>query len=114
VTPETQPFAAWLPDGSGFYYISIGDRNPTGHPRFSKQGLSLWTSGTPAAKPIYLPGTDGADVDGVTVLGNGTVVVELARFANGSDSHDLYVLEPDTGRPTTQLTRTGNNHDPTW
>jgi hypothetical protein len=114
VNRQNQPFAAWLPDGSGFYYISLGDRNPSNHPRFNKQGLSLWTAGATSGKPVVMPGIDGADVDGVTVMGNGTLVVELAHFANGADIHDLYVLDPQSGQATMQLTQGGNSHHPVW
>jgi hypothetical protein len=114
ITPESQPFAAWLPDGSGFYYISLGERNATGNPRSSKQGLSLWTSGASTANSIYPPGTNGGDVDGVTVLGTGAVVVELARLEGGSDRHDLYLVDPATGQAAMKLTDSGNNHDPAW
>jgi hypothetical protein len=113
LTQDNLPYAAWLPDGSGFYYVSVGEPNSKGNPRSSKQGLSLWTA-SGGGKSVYAPGADSTDVDGVTVMGNGTVIVELARFAGATDTHDLYQLDPQSGQATTQLTQGGNNHHPTW
>jgi hypothetical protein len=105
---------AWLPDGSGFHFLVQGPKRvPEDRLHPNRHGLALWTAATGAVKVVYMPDNDATDVENVAVSPRGEVVLEVSKASGATKTHDLHLLQLDSGT-LSPLTTSGDNHRPGW